>query len=128
MKQVYCEANVYKGAILSYISAAGLSEDIHKHKTIGSGELPASVFLNILNPNEMYMKEFAKWCYFIIKHIEEYGIDDRVGVGRERPQIYFIPNEGRLIEAENSFLAECEHSRKTMEENFRNLLSEKTSL
>ena len=68
----------------------------------------------------MCMKEFAKWCYFIIKHIEEYGIDIKVGVGKERPQIYFIPNEGHLYQADTSFLAECEHSRKTMEENFRN--------
>lgn len=115
----------YKGAILSYISEAGLSEDIHKHKVIGSGEIPANVFLNILNPNEMYMKEFAKWFYFIIKHIEEYGIDDKVGVGKEKPQIYFIPNEGHLYEADTIFLAECKHSRKMMEKNFRNLLSEK---
>jgi len=113
----------FRGAILSYISEAGLSEDISKHKTIGSGEIPASVFLNILNPNEMTMKEFAKWGYFIIKHIEEYGIDDKVGVGKELPQIYFIPNQGQLYQAQNDFLDCCEKSRKHMEENLKNLLA-----
>lgn len=112
----------YRSAILSYISEAGLSEDIPKHKTIGSGEIPASVFLNVLNPNEMHMKEFAKWGYFIIKHIEEYRIDDKVGVGKERPQIYFIPNEGQLYQAQNDFLDDCEKSRKIMEENLSKLL------
>lgn len=66
----------FRGADLHYISDSGLSEDVDKHKTIGSGETPANVILNILNPAQMYMKEFAKWGYFIIKHIEEYGIDD----------------------------------------------------
>lgn len=85
-----------KGAILVYIAKDGLSEDIDKHKVIGSSEIPANVFLKAINPNDMSMDEFAKWGYFIIRHIEDYGIDNMVGVGKYTPQIYFIPNKGHL--------------------------------
>lgn len=113
----------YRGAILSHISKDGLSEDIDKHKTIGISEQITNVFLNILDPNKMRMKEFAIWCHFIIKHIEDYRIDDKVGVGKELPQIYFIPNEGQLYRAQQDFLDECEESRTRMAQNLQNLMS-----
>jgi 20S proteasome alpha/beta subunit len=111
-----------KGAVLFYFHTDGSSEDIYKHKVIGSGEIPANVFLKAINTNHMTMREVAKWGYFIIKHIEDYGIDNRVGVGRDQPQIYFIPNQGQLYEAENNFQDKCEQSKNKMEENLKNLL------
>lgn len=112
-----------RGGVLSYISANGLSEDVDKRKTIGSGETPASVFLNSLNPNQMHMRDFAKWGYFIIKHIEENGINDTIGVGGYRPQVCLIPNEGQLCQAENDFLDDCENTKTVTDRNFKNLLS-----
>jgi hypothetical protein len=70
----------------------------------------------------MTMDKFAKLGFFIIKYIEEQGIDNQVGVGKDRPQVYFIPNEGQLVEADNNFLNECEHSKNTIEENFKKIL------
>jgi len=40
------------------------------------------------------MYKFAKMAYFIIRFIEKFGIDDRVG---GQPQIWFIPNSGELF-------------------------------
>jgi uncharacterized membrane protein len=94
---------------------------VDKFKIIGS-EIAASVFLKAINPNNMSMREFAKWGFFIIRYIEEYGIDNMVGVGRDKPQIYFVPNEGHLHEADTVFLNECEESKIAMEGNLKNLL------
>ena len=116
------------GAVLRYISDGGLSEDMDKYKVIGGGEIAASVFLRAINPNNMTMKEFAKWGFFIIRYIEEYGLVNGVGVGRDKPQIYFIPDEGHLSQADAIFLNECENSKLAMERNLKNLLIEKTGL
>jgi hypothetical protein len=51
------------GATISYIRDYGLTDDIYEYKTIGSGEIPASLFLKILDPPNMVMKQFAKWGY-----------------------------------------------------------------
>lgn len=110
------------GAIISYIRDDGLTDDIHEYKTIGSGEIPASVFLRSLYTKYMTMTQFAKLSFFIIKYIEEQGIDNQVGVGKERPQVYFIPHEGQLLEADNNFLDECEKSKNVIEENFKKIL------
>lgn len=117
----------FKGAVLRYISENGLSEDMDKFKVIGSGEVAASVFLKAINPNNVSMREFAKWGFFIIRYIEEYGIDNMVGVGRDKPQIYFIPNEGHLDKADTAFLNECEDSKIIMEGNLKNLLVKKAN-
>lgn len=118
---------ISKGAVLCYISDDGLSEDIDKYKVIGSGEIAASVFLRAINPNNITMRDFAKWGFFIIRYIEEYGIDNTVGVGKDKPQIYFIPNEGHLCQADAIFLEECENSKLVMERNLKDLLVEKTN-
>ncbi len=59
--------------------------------------------------------------FFIIRYIEEYGLVNGVGVGRDKPQIYFIPNEGHLSQADAIFLNECENSKLAMETNLKNL-------
>ncbi|MFL6349628.1 MAG: hypothetical protein ACJ72X_15205, partial [Nitrososphaeraceae archaeon] len=112
----------YKGAVLFYIPRDGVSDKIDKFKVIGSGEIPANVFLKSTDPSNMTMEQFAKWGYFIIKYIEEKGIDNYVGVGQYKPQIYFIPNQGHLGQAQAQFLDKCEASKKIMQENLEALL------
>jgi 20S proteasome alpha/beta subunit len=111
-----------RGATIHYIRDDGLTDDIYEYKTIGSGEIPASVFLKGLYRKDMTMRQSAKLGFFIIKYIEEQGIDNQVGVGKDRPQVYFIPNEGQLTQADNNFLNECEHSKNTIDENFKKIL------
>lgn len=62
----------------------------------------------------MTMDRFGKLGFFIIKFIEERGIDNKVGVGKGEPQIYFIPNEGHLIQADSNFLEECNLLQKNL--------------
>jgi hypothetical protein len=114
----------YSGAVLSYIAEDGLSEDVDRHKAIGSGEIAANVFLKSVNPNLMTMDQFGRLGFFVIKYIEEQGIDNNVGVGRLQPQIYFIPNEGHLLQAENNYLGKCKHTKETMEEGLKKILSQ----
>jgi 20S proteasome alpha/beta subunit len=111
-----------RGATIHYIRDDGLADDIYEYKAIGSGEIPASVFLKGLYRKDMTMRQFAKVGFFIIKYIEEQGIDNQVGTGRDRPQVYLIPNEGQLVEADSNFLDECEKSKNTMEDNFKKIL------
>lgn len=113
----------HKGAVLFYIPSDGVSDDINKFKVIGTGEIPSNVFLKSIDPNKITMERFAKWGYFIIKYIEDKGIDNYVGVGKFEPQIYFIPNTGHLTQANNEFFAECKHSKGIMQKNLENLLS-----
>ncbi|MFY9964789.1 MAG: hypothetical protein WBL44_11190 [Nitrososphaeraceae archaeon] len=116
-------AQVQNRAILFYIHRDGLSEDVHDFKVIGSGESFANVFLKSLyqkNKN-IVMRQLAQAGFFIIKYIEESGLNDGVGVGKDRPQIYFVPNEGPLSQADNDFLEECERRSITAKENFENI-------
>jgi hypothetical protein len=49
---------------------------------------------DFLRPKELTIKEGAEYGYFIIKYIEKFKLDDAVGVGEFRPQVYFLPDEG----------------------------------
>jgi hypothetical protein len=80
------------------------------------------VFLKGLYQTDLTMNRFAKLGFFIIKYIEEQGIDNNVGVGKDKPQIYFIPNEGPLTPASDSFLTECDDYKNKIAENFKNIL------
>lgn len=82
-----------RGATIHYIRDDGLADDIYEYKTIGSGEIAAGVFLKGLYRKYMTTRQFAKLGFFIIKYIEEQGIDNQVGIGKGNPQIYFIPNQ-----------------------------------
>jgi 20S proteasome alpha/beta subunit len=112
----------HKGAVLSHIREDGLSDDINGFTAIGSGGPAAIVFLKGLYQTDFTMSRLAKIGFFIIKYIEEQGIDNNVGVGKDKPQIYFIPNEGPLTPASDNFLTECEDDKKTIAENFKNIL------
>jgi hypothetical protein len=114
----------YSGARLSYIAEDGLSEDVDRHKVIGSGEIAANVFLKCVDPNTMTMDQFGRLGFFIIKYIEEQGINNNVGVGKYQPQIYFVPNEGHLRQANDIYLEECKQTKETIEEGLRNILSQ----
>jgi hypothetical protein len=79
---------------LHYISERGVAEDINEYKVIGSGQVFSRPFLAQLWHNKMRMKEFGDIAYFIIKYVERYHLDEKVGVGKEKPQIWMIPNSG----------------------------------
>jgi tripartite motif-containing protein 71 len=56
----------------------------------------------------MKMKQVGELGYYIIKHIEEFELDSSVGVGNNRPQIWFIPDKGDLEQAGTNLLDKFE--------------------
>jgi len=80
-------------AILRYVYPFGLSEDINKYKVIGHGEPYGSFFLKHWWKPDMTMLDVAELGFFIIRYIQEFELDNTVGIGEALPQVWLIPNE-----------------------------------
>jgi hypothetical protein len=50
--------------------------------------------------NNISMEDFGELCYFIIKYFDNFEIDYTVGLGGMKPQIWFIPDNGHVGEAD----------------------------
>lgn len=92
-----------KGAILYHVYPDGFAEVVPKYRAIGHGEPFGSIFLKNLWRADLNMNQAAQIGYFIVKYIEEFELDTSVGVGNNKPQLWFIPNKGQLVEA-NDFV------------------------
>lgn len=79
--------------VLRYIYPFGFAEEARRYKVIGHGEPYGSFFLKHWWKPEMTMLEVAELGFFIIKYIEEFKLDDTVGIGESYPQIWLIPKE-----------------------------------
>lgn len=79
------------GAILKYIYPFGFAEGVRSYKAIGHGEPYGSFFLKRWWHKNMTMLQVAELGFFVIKYIEEFRLDNTVGVGEGRPQIWLIP-------------------------------------
>ena len=42
------------------------------------------------------MEKAVEFRYFVIRYIEKYNLDNSIGTSREKPQIWYIPDKGRL--------------------------------
>jgi 20S proteasome alpha/beta subunit len=85
-----------KKTILTYIDGYGGKSLIDKYHSIGIGSIFAEPFLkNIWNSN-LKMSSFAALGWFIIQYIEEYQLHSSVGVDKEYPQIWFIPDNENI--------------------------------
>jgi 20S proteasome alpha/beta subunit len=105
-----------RGAILQYILPQGLAEPVRRYRAIGHGEQYGSVFLKKLWRQEMSMEQVAELGYFIIRYIEKFELDSSVGVGSEKPQVWFIPDTGQPMEQSGAVLDTFEaHSQKRLE-------------
>jgi len=87
------------GAVLKYIHPFGFAEGVRRYKVIGHGEPYGSFFLKHWWRPNMKMLEVAELGFFIIKYIQEFELDNTVGIGVESPQVWLIPNEPTLITA-----------------------------
>lgn len=72
-----------------------MSEPILNYRVLGSGEPYGTIFLNRFCKKEKdkTMEEIATIGYFIIKYIERFELNDKVG---GEPQIWLIPDTGQL--------------------------------
>jgi 20S proteasome alpha/beta subunit len=81
------------GATLRYIYPFGFAEGVRNYKAIGHGEPYGSFFLKRWWREDMTMLEVAELGFFIIKYIEDFQLDNTVGVGNGYPQVWLIPHE-----------------------------------
>jgi 20S proteasome alpha/beta subunit len=115
-----------RGAILKHIYGGdALIEDVTRYRVIGSenGRILNSTLLEPLWPYKMTMRKAAEFGYFIIKYIERYYLDNFIGVGNKKPQIWFIHNTDKVDELQDeSALNELENTTKTRIDNFESNL------
>lgn len=81
-------------SILKHMYADGGIEPVNQWKTIGSGSPFGKFYLKKYWHQSKTMEDVAELGYFIIKYIEEFGLDLSVGVGDNKsyPQIKFLPD------------------------------------
>jgi 20S proteasome alpha/beta subunit len=80
-------------AALKYVYPFGFAEGVRNYKVIGHGEPYGSFFLKRWWRKNMSMLEVAELGFFIIKYIQEFELDNTVGIGNAYPQVWLIPNE-----------------------------------
>ena len=92
-------------AVLRHIGIRGAADDIayrkNKFKIIGGGEPFARVLLTPFWYDEIKMEDFARLAYFTIKYLDFFAIDDSVGLGGNKPQVWFIPDVGQIYNEKN---------------------------
>lgn len=106
------------GAVLQYITPVGLAEHVKEYKPIGNGEPYGSLLLKILWRKDMTMQDVAELGYLIIKYIEKLHLNDMVGVGDGKPQVWFVPDEPKQnpFQAANELLEKFEqHAESRLE-------------
>jgi DNA-binding beta-propeller fold protein YncE len=112
------------GAVLQHVYPAGFTEVVPKYRAIGHGEPYGSLIMKILWHPEMKMKQVAELGYYIIKHVEKFELDSSVGVGNNKPQIWFIPDEGNLEQVGIKLLDKFEIRYKRWAQQLQNYLIE----
>jgi 20S proteasome alpha/beta subunit len=78
---------------LKYVYPFGFAEGVRKYKSIGHGEPYGSFFLRQWWRPNMTMLEVAELGFFIIKYIQDFGLDNTVGIGDDFPQVWLIPHK-----------------------------------
>jgi 20S proteasome alpha/beta subunit len=78
---------------LKYVHPIGFAEGVRRCKAIGHGEPYGSFFLKHWWKPNMTMLEVAELGYFIIKYIQEFELDNTVGIGGDYPQVWLIPDK-----------------------------------
>ena len=96
---------------LHYIDEYGIQNDIYDQKIIGSGNTYASFFLKPFLNSKFNMESFAELGFFVIKYIDRFGVDDKVGLLKELPLVWFIPHSGNIGKIDDKNLLERWNSR-----------------
>lgn len=109
-----------KGAILKHIyGGEAIIDDVIRYKVIGSesGRARNSTLLEPMwhYKMTMTMEKAVEFGYFMIRYIEKYDLDNTIGTGKEKPQIWHIPDKGRVHEStEESVLNTLENKVQDM--------------
>ena len=111
-----------KPSILKHMYADGGIEPVNQWKTIGSGSPFGKFYLKKYWHQSKTMEDVAELGYFIIKYIEEFGLEFTVGVGDNKPypQIKFLPDGARDREPTEEEMQKFEKNAKNKLEKIRN--------
>ena len=95
--------------------------DIIDQIVIGSGDRYASCFLAPFRKCNFKMEDFAELGFFVIKYIDRFRLDNKVGLLGELPLVWFIPhtsngNIGKVID--KNLLEKWDKRTDEMLENF----------
>ena len=93
MTEAYISATKTVDSVLQYVYPYGLAERVSKYRVIGHGEPYGAFFLKRWWKPNMTMLDVAELGFFIIKYIQEFELDNTVGIGNENPQILLIPSQ-----------------------------------
>jgi 20S proteasome alpha/beta subunit len=101
------------GVYLSYIDDNGMMEDVdafRKFIVIGSYEtrVAAEFLLKPLSNSNMTMNQFAELAYFIIKYVDRFKTDVKVGLEGQRPLVFVIPIKGDIGRACDNIMERLE--------------------
>jgi 20S proteasome alpha/beta subunit len=78
--------------VLQYVHPFGFAEGVRRCKAIGHGAPYGSFFLKQWWRADMTMLDVAELGLFIIKYIEDFELDNTVGIGDGFPQVWLIPD------------------------------------
>jgi 20S proteasome alpha/beta subunit len=85
--------NATASTVLQYVHPFGFAEGVRRYKAIGHGEPYGSFFLKQWWRADMKMLDIAELGLFIIKYIEDFELDNTVGIGDGFPQVWLIPDK-----------------------------------
>ena len=98
------------GTSLKYVYPYGYHENVSSFRVLGLGEPYGLIFLRKLWRRDISMVEAAELGYRVIRYIEEFDLNGSVGIGEDKPQIFFMSNDGRLRKASESLLRRLDES------------------
>ena len=83
-----------------------------------------NLFLMFVSPlwnTSIIMNEFALIGYFTIKYIDKFELHNGIGLYGDRPQVWFIPNEGPLLRDRDcpQLIDSFEYNTNKMLQNFK---------
>ena len=91
---------------LHSIDGNGIQGDITDQIIIGSGDKYASCLLSPFRKCNFKMDDFAELGFFVIKYIDRFRLDNKVGLLGELPLVWFIPHSGNIAKIDDKNLLE----------------------
>jgi len=111
--------------VLFFIDCDGSESQVETYKAIGSGSPYVRLFFDRLWDTNRPIGESILLACIVIKFVEEMGLDNFVGVGKDNvPQVALILNDGKIGEYKvdkKPFLGDSENFNKQLDSFIRNI-------
>jgi 20S proteasome alpha/beta subunit len=77
---------------LQHVTMDGVAEEVRRCQALGSGRPYGAYLLRSLWRDDLTMKQLAVIGCTILRHIEDNELEETVGVGKTKPQVWFVPD------------------------------------